>query len=176
MNYFEKIRDNFIPINNLLDKFFYTDKVASLFLKIPYQELNQETALVNLLSKGFTKYRLLQLYKKQKRYELKIHKAMSKFRVYDTRIRKYIQLVNVKYGQGIEYLLLGEILEREYGFKFDFTPEQIAEDNGYALCAEIEQVLNRLSDYFKSNDKRTLKAIQQMTKEQQLALKLENEE
>lgn len=176
MNYFEKIRDNFININTLLNKFFYTDKVASLLLKIPYQELNQETALVNLLQKGFTKYHLLQLYKKQKRYELRIHKAMSKFRVYDTRIRKHIQLINVKYGQGIEYLLLGEILEKDYGFKFDFTPEQIAEDNGYALCAEIEQVINRLSDYFKSKDKRTLKAIQNMTKEQQLAMKLAKED
>ena len=176
MNYFEKIRDNLIPIEKLYNKFFYTDKVASLFLKLSCQELNQETALVDFLKRGFTKYKLLQLYKKQKKYELKIHKAMSKFSVYDPRIRKHIQLINIKYGQGIEYLLLGEILERDYGFKFDFTPEQIAEDNGYALCGEIEQVLNRLPDYFKTNDKRILNAIRQITKEQQLAIKLARED
>ena len=56
MNWFKKIRDNLIPIEKLYNKFFYTDKVAALLLQLPYQELNQETALVQLLSKGFTKY------------------------------------------------------------------------------------------------------------------------
>ena len=175
MKWFQKIRDNFIPIERLYNKFFYTDKVASLLLKIPYQELNQETALVQLLNRGYTKYQLLKLYKRQLKYELYINKAMSKFRVYDPNIRKYIQLVKINYGQGIEYLLLGEILEREYGFKFKFTPQQIAEDNGKQLCMQIEQVLNRISDYFKDNNKDTLNSIKRMIKQEQLIQQIDNE-
>ena len=176
MKWFKKIRDNLIPIEKLYNKFFYTDKVASLLLKIPYQELNQETALVQLLSKGFTKYELLKLYKRQLKYELYINKAMSKFRVYDPRIRKHVQLVRVSYGQGIEYLLLGEILEREYGFKFKFTPQQIAEDHGKRLCIQIEQVLNRMPDYFKDNNRNTLRAIKKLIEQEQLMSQLEDEE
>ena len=176
MNWFKKIRDNLIPIEKLYNKFFYTDKVAALLLQIPYQELNQETALVQLLSKGFTKYELLKLHKRQLKYELYINKAMSKFRIYDPQIRKHVQLVRVQFGHGIEYLLLGEILEREYGFKFDFTPQQIAEDNGKQLCMQIEQVINRIGDYFKDKNKNTLKAIKQMIQQEQLLSQLEDAE
>lgn len=176
MNWFQKIRDNLIPIEKLYNKFFYTDKVASLLLRIPYQEINQETALVHFLNKGFSKYELLKIYKRQLKYELYINKAMSKFRVYDPRIRKHVQLVKVTFGQGIEYLLLGEILEREYGFKFRFTPQQIAEDNGKQLCMQIEQVLNRVGDYFKDKNKNTLKAIIKMIEQEQLLSQLEDAE
>ena len=176
MNWFEKIRDNLIPIEKLYNKFFYTDKVASLLLKLPYQELNQETALVQFLNKGFSKYDLLKLHKRQVKYELYINKSMGKFRIYDPRLRKHIQLVKVQYGQGIEYLLLGEILEREYGFRFKFTPQQIAEDNGKQLCIEIEQVLNRMPDYFKDKNKNTLKAIRKMIEQEQLLSQLEDAE
>lgn len=168
MNWFQKIRDNLIPIEKLYNKFFYTDKVASLLLKLPYQELNQETALVQFLNKGFTKYQLLKLYNRQLKYELFINKSMSKFRIYDPHIKKYVQLVKVQFGQGIEYLLLGEILEKEYGFKFSFSPQQIAEDNGKRLCMQIEQVLNRIGDYFKDKNKNTLKAIKKMIEEQMI--------
>ena len=176
MNWFQKIRDNLIPIEKLYNKFFYTDKVASLLLKLPYQELNQETALVQFLNKGFSKYQLLKLHKKQLKYELYINKAMSKFRVYDPQLRKHVQLIRIQFGQGIEYLLLGEILEREYGFKFKFTPQQIAEDNGKQLCMQIEQVLNRVGDYFKDKNKNTLKAIKKMIEQEQLLSQLEDAE
>lgn len=176
MNWFQKIRDNMIPIEKLYNKFFYTDKVASLLLKIPYQELNGETALVHLLSKGFSKYELLKLYNRQLKYEIYINKAMSQFRVYDPRIRKHVQLIKVQYGQGIEYLLLGEILEREYGFRFKFTPQQIAEDNGKQLCSQIEQVMNRVYDYFRDNNKNTLKAIQKMLEQELVLSQLEDAE
>ena len=176
MNWFQKIRDNLIPIERLYNKFFYTDKVASLLLKLPYQELNQETALVQLLHKGFTKYQLLKLYKKQLKYEMYINKAMSRFRIYDPHIRKHIQVVKVIYGQGIEYLLLGEILEREYGFKFKFTPQQIAEDNGKQLCIQIEQVLNRIPDYFRDKNKATLNSIKKMIEQERLLSQLEEDE
>lgn len=176
MNWFEKIRDNLIPIEKLYNKFFYTDKVASLLLKLPISEVGDETALVQFLSKGFSKYDLLKLYRKQQKYELYINKAMAKFRVYDSNTRKYIQLIRIQYGQGIEYLLLGEILERDYKFNFKFTPQQIAEDNGYLLCTQIEQALNRMPDYFKDKDKNTLRAIRKMIKEEQILKKLENDE
>ena len=101
---------------------------------------------------------------------------MSKFRVYDPTIKKHVQIVNVSYGLGIEYLLLGEILERDYGFSFFFTPQEIQEDKGYALCSEIEQVLNRMPDYYTSKDKKVLKAIQKMSKEQQIAVRLAKQE
>jgi hypothetical protein len=101
---------------------------------------------------------------------------MSKFRIYDPQIRKHVQLVRVQFGHGIEYLLLGEILEREYGFKFDFTPQQIAEDNGKQLCMQIEQVINRIGDYFKDKNKNTLKAIKQMIQQEQLLSQLEDAE
>lgn len=176
LSWFEKIRDNFIPIEKLYNKFFYTDKVASLLLQIPLSEVNQETSLVFLLQKGFSKYHLLKLFKKQTKLELKVTNAMSQFRVYDPRSKKYIQTVQVKYGQGIEYLLLGEILEKDFKFRFNYTPQQIAEDQGYALCADIEQVLNRIGDYFTDHNKQTLKAIKRLLKEQELAKKLANEE
>lgn len=176
LNWFEKIRDNFIPIEKLYNKFFYTDKVASLLLRIPVSEVNQETSLVFLLQKGFSKYQLLKLHKKQIKLELDINKNMSKFRIYDSKTRTYIQTVQVKYGQGIEYLLLGEILERDFKFRFNYTPQQIVEDNGYALCSDIEQVMNRIGDYFKDNNKQTLNSIKDMLKQQQLVKKLADEE
>ena len=101
---------------------------------------------------------------------------MSKFRIYDPRIRKHVQVVKVVYGQGIEYLLLGEILEREYGFKFKFTPQQIAEDNGKRLCIQIEQVINRIPDYFRDKNKNTLKAIKKLIEQEQILSQLEDEE
>lgn len=176
LNWLEKIRDNFIPIEKLYNKFFVSDKVASLLLRIPISEVNQETSLVFLLQKGFSKHRLLKLYKKQVKLELKITDAMSRFRVYDPRSRKYIQTVNVKYGQGIEYLLLGEILEKDFKFKFPYTPQDIADDQGYALCSDIEQVMNRIGDYFIDHNKQTLKSIKDLLKEQQLAKKLADED
>ena len=121
-------------------------------------------------------YELLSLYKRQLKYELYINKAMSKFRIYDPRIRKHVQVVKVVYGQGIEYLLLGEILEREYGFKFKFTPQQIAEDNGKRLCIQIEQVINRIPDYFRDKNKNTLKAIKKLIEQEQILSQLEDEE
>lgn len=176
LTWFEKIRDNFIPIEKLYNKFFYTDKVASLLLKIPVAEVNQETSLLFLLQRGFSKYELLKLHKKQVKLELKITSAMSRFRVYDPHSKRYVQTVQVKYGHGIEYLLLGEILEKDFKFKFNYTPEQIAQDQGYALCADIEQVINRIGDYFTDHNRQTLKAIKDLLKQQELAKKLADEE
>lgn len=176
MNFFEKIRDNFIPIEKLYNKYFYSDKVASLLLKTPLSEINQETSLVFLLQKGFSKHQLLKLYKKQIKLELKINSAMSKFRIYDPRSKKYVQTIQVKYGRGIEYLLLGEILEKDFRFKFNYSPSQIMQDQGYALCADIEQIINRIGDYFIDGNKNTLKAIKQLLEEQELIKKLSDED
>ena len=176
MNFFEKIRDTGIPITRLNNKFFYTDKIASLLLKLPYNEINQETALVNFLAKGFSKHHLLKLYEKQQKLAVFISNSMAKFKVYDPNSRKYVQLLQIKYGHGSEYLIMGEILEREYGFKFNFTPKQISEDGGKQLCYQIEQVFNRLPDYFRDKNKNTLKAIKRMIKEEQIAIKIENAE
>lgn len=176
MNWFEKIRDNFIPIEKLYNKHFYSDKVASLLLRIPLSEVNQETSLVFLLQRGFSKYKLLKLYRRQIKLELDINKAMDRFRIYDSRTKKYVQTVQVKYGQGIEYLLLGEILEKDFKFKFNYSPEQIVEDNGYALCADIEQVINRISDYFRDGNKQILKSIKDLLLQQKLEKELNDEE
>lgn len=176
LTWFEKIRDNFIPIEKLYNKFFYTEKVASLLLKTPLADIGQETSLVFLLQKGFSKYELLKLYKRQVNLELRITNAMSQFRVYDPHTKKYVQTVQVKYGQGIEYLLLGEILEKDYKFKFNYSPQQIVEDKGYALCADIEQVLNRIGDYFKDHNPQTLKSIKQLLKEQDIAKRIADAE
>ena len=176
MNWFEKVRDNFIPMNSLLNKFFYTEKVASLLLKCPMSDIGQETSLIFLVQKGFTKYQLLKLYKKQMRLIMKIEKAMARFRVYDTTTKKYVQTIHIRYGQGIEYLILGEILERDFGFSFKYTPKEIAEDKGQALCSDIEQVMNRIGDYFQDKNRKTLKSIQNMVKEQQIQRKIANAE
>lgn len=176
MNWFEKIRDNQIPIQKLYNKFFYSDKVGALLLQIPVTEMNQETALILMMQKGFSKHKLLKLFKKQQKLEIKIAKAMNKFRVYDPMAKTYVQTVRVKFGQGIEYLLLGEILESDYGFKFNHTPDQIVEDGGKDLCSQIEQIMNRLPDYYKDRKKSTLISIKKMIKEEQLAKTLaENE-
>ena len=177
LNFFEKIRDNFIPIEKLYNKFFYTDKVGALLLGIPYTELNGETALINLLHKGYSKHHLLKLYDKQLKLEVRINKFMNKFRIYDPQIRKYVQQIKIQFGQGIEYLLLGEILEKDYGFKFDFTPNEVAVDNGRELCNLIELAINRMTDYFQSDRSRnTLRSIHKMIFEQRLAKKLEDDE
>lgn len=176
MNWFEKIRDNFIPIERLYNKSFYTDKVASLLTKIPLKQVNQETALVIFLSKGFSKYRLLKLFAKQSKLILSINKALEKYKVYDPNSRKYVQLIQIQYGIGIEYLLLGEILEREYGFKFDYSAEEIIEDKGQAFCNKVELVLNRIGDYFIDNKKTTLKNIHRFIKEVRLEEKVAKED
>ena len=107
---------------------------------------------------------------------MKITSAMSRFRVYDPHSKRYVQTVQVKYGHGIEYLLLGEILEKDFKFKFNYTPDQIVQDQGYALCADIEQVMNRIGDYFTDHNRQTLKAIKDLLKQQELAKKLADEE
>lgn len=176
MNYFEKVRDNFIPIQKLYNKFFYSEKVASLLLRMPLSQVNQETAIVFFLSKAYSKHKLLKLYKRQFQLELKINKALDKFKVYDPMARQYVQPIRVKYGQGIEYLILGEILEQDFGFKFDFTPEEIMADGGQELCGYIEQVINRMGDYFREPRKQTLNSIKELINKQRIAKKLSENE
>lgn len=165
MNWLEKIRDNFIPIERLYNKNFYTDKVASLLLRLPLNEVNQEVALVLFLSKGYSKHKLLKLYQKQNRIIAKINKQMDKFKVYDARIKRYVQTLVVKYGKGIEYLILGEILEKDFKINFPYSPQEVYEDKGYALCAQIEVALNRIGAYFIEKDVRVLKSIRQLIKD-----------
>ena len=70
-----------------------------------------------------------------------------------------------------------EILEKDYGFKFDFTPNEVAVDNGRELCNLIELAINRMTDYFQSDRSRnTLRSIHKMIFEQRLAKKLEDDE
>lgn len=175
MNWLEKIRDNFIPIQKLYSKFFYSDRVASLLLRIPLADVNQETSLVFFMQKGFSKYQLLKAHRRQQSLEVKIHKAMNKFRVYNPQIKQYVQTVRVKFGTGIEYLLLGEILERDYGFNFESTPEEIMEDGGKYLCSQIEAVMNRIGAYFTDKKKSTLISIKKMIQEENRAKRLEDE-
>lgn len=165
MNWLEKIRDNFIPIEKLYNKNFYTDKVAALLLELPLSSAQGETSLVMYTSKGKTKHEILKQYRKQAKIIARITKQMDKFRIYDPNSRQYIQTVRIQYGQGLEYLILGEILERKYGFKFPFRPEDIQYDRGKELCENIELALNRLPAYFKDKKYSTLKNIQTLIKQ-----------
>ena len=165
MNIIEKIRDNFIPIEKLYNKFFYSEKVASLLLKKPLNEIGQDTALVLFLSPEISKSKLLKLYKKQNTLILKITRSLDQFKVYDASSKKYFQPMKINYGTGIEYLILGEILERDFKFNFNYTPEEVYMDKGLKLCSNIEIVLNRIGDYFRDKNSKTLKSIRNLISE-----------
>lgn len=161
-----KLIDNFFK-DKLYNKFFISEKVASVLLETPEKVINGETSLIVLVNK-FSAYKLYKAYNKQLKLDNHISKMMNRFKFYNPGTRKYEQTVEISAGIGWEYLILGDILEKKYKIKFDYSMIEVQVDKGKSLCALIQTAYNRIQDYFDNKNYNTLVNIRDYIKQERI--------
>ena len=93
---------------------------------------------------------------------------MNRFKFYNPGTRKYEQTVEISAGIGWEYLILGDILEKKYKIKFDYSMIEVQTDKGRSLCALIQTAYNRIQDYFDNKNYNTLVNIRDYIKQERI--------